>query len=157
MQNKAFAHFQKELNVRLQGMDRCDKSFWRITKEIGGIEAQRSGAAPSVDELADNFATKMSNGKDDDVDSEVQPQDLSIVPLSCWKVSRKRVKHVLLHIDASKFTNGVSPVFWKETAHVVYGALTKLYQRIVKDSALPFGLEDTTSDGSTQKRVCQGC
>lgn len=46
-------------------MDRCDKSFWRITREIGGIEAQRSGAAPSVDELVDHFATKMSNGKEE--------------------------------------------------------------------------------------------
>jgi len=46
IQNRAFAICQKELCEKLQGMHKCDKSFSMLANEIGGIESQRSAAAP---------------------------------------------------------------------------------------------------------------
>ena len=117
-------------------MSKSDKSFWRLTKEIGGIESQRSGAAPSAQDLAEHFATKMSNGKDVE-DNDFEPQDQKCISLCNWKIRRKRVMRVLRSIDASKSANGISPVFWKNTADVVCDAVTSLFKRIVKDAEYP--------------------
>lgn len=136
VQNRAFATYQKELSVRLADMSKCDKKFWQLAKEIGGVESSRSGAAPSPEALASAFAEKMSNGKDVE-DESFEPQDETSIPLSSWKIRRKRVYKVLSIVDASKSANGASPVFWKETSRVISDAVTKLLKKIVRKATWP--------------------
>jgi hypothetical protein len=131
VQNRAFAIFQKDLRTKISSLRQDDKQFWILARDIAGIDSARSSAAPSVDDLADHFASKMSNGKDVPDDGFV-PRDLSSIPLSMFKVRLKRVKDVLRKIDPSKSANGVPPIFWKETASVVAPAVTKLFQLIVR-------------------------
>jgi hypothetical protein len=64
VQNGAFAKYQFDLRLHIKEMRKDDKQFWKLAKEIGGIDTVRSSSAPSVDELVDHFANKMSNGKD---------------------------------------------------------------------------------------------
>ena len=59
------------------------------------------------------------------------------LPLSSWKIRRKRVYKVLSTVDASKSANGISPVFWKETTRVIYDAVTKLLKKIVRKATWP--------------------
>jgi len=136
VQNRAFAKYQKELSTRLASMDKSDKCFWRMAKEIGGTEAARSSAAPSPEDLAVHFASKMSNGKDEE-DVDFVPKDLTSVPLHSWKIRLKRVRQVLRTVDASKSANGISPAFWKNTALVLDRHITQLYKRIVREGTYP--------------------
>jgi hypothetical protein len=133
VQNRAFSKFQNELSIKLQSMDKGDKSFWKLAKEIGGLESTRTAAAPSAQVLAEHFAKKMSNGKDVE-DDDFTPRDFNSVPISSWKIREKRVKKVLQSIDASKSANGISPMFWKHTSQVVYKAVTNLFKRIVREA-----------------------
>ena len=73
VQNRAFANYQYGLRIKLQDMRKDDKQFWKIAREIGGIEQSRSSSAPSVEKLATHFASKMSNGKDCD-DADFKPR-----------------------------------------------------------------------------------
>ena len=66
-------------------MRKDDKAFWKITKEIGGISAARSRAAPSAEALAVHFAQKMTNGKDDE-DTNFVPVDSFSIPLKRFKI-----------------------------------------------------------------------
>ena len=136
VQNRAFAVYQKQLRVQLNDMDKSQKKFWQFAKEIGGVDVQRSGAAPPAEALAEHFATKMSNGAGQE-DHDFVPQDAHKMPLHSWKIRRKRVKQVLHKIDPSKSANGISPRFWKEVASVVNVAVTKLFQRIVRLATWP--------------------
>ena len=122
--------------MRLADISKCDKKFWQLAKEIGGVESSKSGAAPSSEALALAFAEKMSNGKDVE-DESFEPQDKTSIPLSSCKIRRKRVYKVLSIVAASKSTNGISPVFWKETARVVYDAVTKLLKKVVRKATRP--------------------
>ena len=76
----------------------------------------------------------MSNGKDVEFDYDFEPQDSKCIPISSWKIRRKQVKKVLRSIDPSKSANGISPVFWKNTADVISDAVTDLFKRIVRDA-----------------------
>ena len=58
-------------------MENSDKMFWKLTKEISGLEQSRNKAAPSVDDLVDHFASKMSNAAD--------VHDNDWVPPAHWK------------------------------------------------------------------------
>jgi len=128
--------YQKELSMRLESMDKCNKKFWQLTKEIGDIDASRSGADPSAEALVEQFATKMSNGKDQE-DTSFEPKDSNAIPLCAWKIRQKRFKKVLSSVDASKSANGISPRFWKETSSVVCDAITKFWQKIVRKAKWP--------------------
>lgn len=101
VRNRAFAMYQKELSMRLESIKKCDKKFWQLTKEIGGIGASRPGVAPSAEAPVEHFATKMSNGKDQE-DTSFESKGSNAIPLCAWKIRRKRVKKVLSSIDASK-------------------------------------------------------
>ena len=136
IQNRAFAAYQKELSSQLEQLNKSNKKFWQLAKEIGGVEVQRSGAAPAAEDLAEHFATKMSNGKDQE-DLDFVPQDAHQMPLHSWKIRRKRVKIVLSKIDPAKSANGVSPRFWKEVASVVSTAISKFFQKIVRQAKWP--------------------
>ena len=134
VQNRAFAQYQKDLSTQLKSMDKSDKSFWQLARDIGGIESSKSSAAPSAEDLAVHFANKMSNGKDEE-DFDFVPKDTTSIPLCNFKIRHKRVKQVLKKIDVSKSANGISPRFWKETADVLSWPVTKLYRRIIHDAS----------------------
>ena len=68
IQKRAFARHQKQLKAKLQSMKKSDRNFWQLTKEIAGLDGQRGGATPDVDDIVDHFAEKMSNGKDEEDD-----------------------------------------------------------------------------------------
>ena len=55
-------------------MSSADRNFWSLTKDLTGLSSSKSNAAPSVDALADHFANKMSNGKDEE-DDDFTPND----------------------------------------------------------------------------------
>ena len=74
--------------MKLDQMDKSSKKFWNLAKESNGIDAARSGAAPAAEELASHFATKLSNGKDQE-DTGFVPKDDAIVPLYAWKIPQK--------------------------------------------------------------------
>ena len=132
----AFAEFQLKLRLNLSDMNKDDKEFWSLVKELGGIDQERNSAAPDAQSIADHFALKMSNGADD-LDVDFVPRDSTRVPLSGWKVRYKKVLQTLKRIDASKSANGISPSFWKNTASVLAPAVTKLFKFIVRKAKWP--------------------
>ena len=116
-------------------MEKTDKQFWRITKEFGGVSCARSGAAPSAEALVDHFAAKMTNGKDIE-DEDFTPVDsLTSFPINNFKIRFKKVLSVLKSIVNSKSANGVSPVFWKDTADTIVPAVCKLFKLIIRDAS----------------------
>ena len=64
IQKKAFMEYNSKLSSRLGSMDKSDKIFWNLTKEIAGLQTNLSKSTPSPDELASHFAKKMSNAAD---------------------------------------------------------------------------------------------
>ena len=63
VQKRAYGIYQKQVKSKLNNMSNSDGAFWKLAKEIGGIEADRAQSAPSAEVLAEHFADKMSNGK----------------------------------------------------------------------------------------------
>lgn len=74
VQKKAIKEYNEKLKSQLDKMDRSEKAFWKLTKEIAGQSRPANKATPSVDDLADHFAKKMSNAKDD-VKENWRPRD----------------------------------------------------------------------------------
>ena len=86
---RAFKRWQATLRVRIHEMGNSDANFWKLTKEIGGLEPSRSAAAPPVDEVAAHLQSKMSNGRDlDDVKPLKIPDRLL---LKSWKICYRSV------------------------------------------------------------------
>jgi len=118
-------------------MSSSDRNFWQLTKEIGGLNAERGNAGPSVEELATHFADKMSNGKDEPEDDYFIPKDSRKVNLSNFKIRLKTVKKILRNMDPNKSANGIPPRFWRECVDVLAIHVCKLYQYIVKNAKYP--------------------
>ena len=137
MQRKAYSRFQKNIRAQLNEMSSSDRNFWQLTKEIGGLNAQRGTGAPSADALATHFAEKMPNGQDEPEDDYYIPKDSRKVSLSNFKIRLKTVKKVLSSMDPNKSANGIPPRFWKECVDVVAVYVCKLYQYIVKKAKYP--------------------
>ena len=76
-QMKAFRGYNLDLKEKLGEMEKSDKQFWELTKQISGLQAARTKSAPSAEELAKHFANKMSNG------AEVYDNDW--VPSENWR------------------------------------------------------------------------
>ena len=131
IQKKAYKAHQKRIKCKLNNLSSSDTNFWQLAKEIGGLAANRSQAAPSAQELADHFALKMSNGKDFD-EVEYTPPDEFKIPLSGFKIRYKDVLKMLQKMNPSKSANGVPPRFWKECAELLAPSVTRLYRHIVK-------------------------
>jgi hypothetical protein len=108
-----------------------DRRFWSLTKEISGLSQQRSASCPSVDALADHFATKMSNGQG----LSAGAGDVSVHPpvvMKGWKVRFKRVFKALQALDPSKSVNGVGNRFLKACSKVFAPVVTKLFRFVVR-------------------------
>ena len=110
VQRRAFDRYQFELAEKLSSLEKSDKKFWQLTKEIGGIDSARSTAAPSAEKLAVAFASKMSNGKEEE-NFNFTFRDERSVPIHSWRIRLKTVEKVLSNIDSAKSANGVSPIF----------------------------------------------
>ena len=97
------------------------------------VRFYRSDAAPSADDLADHFAAKMSNGKDND-DDGFKPNDNYCVPLSSFRILFKSVLKSLKHLDPSKSANGLGNRFLKECTNEIAPSITRLFKLIVRKS-----------------------
>ena len=53
-------------------MEKSDKRFWDLTKQIFGLEQTKNKGTPSVDELVGHIASNLSNATDV-YDNEWQP------------------------------------------------------------------------------------
>ena len=131
IQKEAYGSYQKKIKKKLASMSSSDGNFWQLAKEIGGLEPTRSDSAPSAQKLAEHFAEKMSNGKDD-IPDEYIPKDGLKIPLLSFRIRYKTVLKALQNADPSKSTNGIAPIFWKECAKVVAPSVCKLFKHIVK-------------------------
>jgi hypothetical protein len=45
-------------------MGTSDANYWRLTKEIAGLEPPHSASTPPVDCVAEHFQSKISNGRE---------------------------------------------------------------------------------------------
>ena len=117
-------------------MQNSDKNFWKLAKEIAGLDVEKSGATPDTDDLAEHFAAKMSNGANESADY-YKPKDSRSVPLCNFKIRFPRVLKCLQRIDPSKASNGVGNPFLKECADVIAPAVDSLFKHIVRKSMYP--------------------
>ena len=110
-------------------MSNADRNFWALIKDLSGLStsAARSSSTPSVKAIADHFAHKMSNGKDEE-DDDFTPNDDTYIPLSSFKIRHKSVLKSLKKLDPSKSTNGFGPRFLKECAEVLAPSVTRLFK-----------------------------
>ena len=90
------------------------------------------------DDLADDFAEKMSSGKDEE-DPNFTPNINAQCSISSFKITRKQVKKSLKKLDPSKSVNGLGPRarFLKECADILTISVTRLSKLIVKKSTIP--------------------
>ena len=119
-----------KVKKKLASMTNGDRNFWNLTKEIAGLDTSKGSATPSVDDLADHFAEKMSNGEGVTED-DFKPTNDFQVKMTGFKIKFKRVKTVLSHLDTSKSANGVGNLFLRECAVELAPAMTKLFKYIV--------------------------
>ena len=132
-------------------MSSSDRNFWRLTKEIRGLDTQRGTGATSADDLAAHFSEKMSNGKDESEDDYYIPKDSRKVSLSNFKIRLKTVKKVLSSMDPNKSANDIPPRFGRECVAVVAIHVCKLYQyNHCQESEIPFSQEIWQSHCSSQ-------
>ena len=138
IQSKAKKEYNSKLAARLGSMNKSDKNFWNLTKEIAGLQNTHSKSAPSPEELVSHFAKKMSNAADIyDNDWEQPPQRNAKTKLKGFRVSMKRVLRSLRSLDCSKSINGVPNIFLKECATQLAAPLTKLFRHICKKGSFP--------------------
>ena len=131
IQRKAFKAYNVKLKARLDGMSTADRNFWSLIKELSGLSGSKSNAAPDAEALADHFAQKMSNGKDEE-DNDFIPNSNHSIPLSAFRIQRKTVLNSLKKLDPNKSTNGFGNRFLKECAEVLEPTVTKLFRFIVQ-------------------------
>ena len=67
-------------------MQKSEKSFWELAKEMSGQPRAGSKAAPNVEQLVDRFAQKMSNDADAE-DNTWKPADGRTKKLTSFKIS----------------------------------------------------------------------
>ena len=133
IQRKAYSRYQKEIKSKLSGMSNADidGAFWKLAKEIGGLEADRAQSAPCAEMLAEHFAEKMTSGKGVE-DSEFTPKTPFKIKFTSFKVRFKKVLKVLKSVDPSKSANGIAPRFWKERAIEFAPSTCKMFKYIVQ-------------------------
>ena len=134
IQRKAFKAYNVKIKNRLDAMSNADRNFWSLIKELTGLSNVQSKSAPSPEALAEQFATKISNGKDQD-DDGFNPNSNHSIPLSSFRVRRKDVLKSLKNLDPNKSANGFGPRFLKECAVVLASSITTLFRFVVKKSS----------------------
>jgi len=134
IQRKAFKAYNLKIKKQLAEMSNADRNFWSLIKDLSGLSAARSSSTPSVEALADHFAQKMSNGKDEE-DDDFTPNDDAYMPLSSFKIRHKSVLKSLKKLDPNKSANGFGPRFLKECAVALAPSVTRLFKIIVKKAS----------------------
>ena len=138
VQRREFKKYNLSLSKKLKSMEKSDKRFWNLAKEISGLEQSRNKAAPSVNDLADHFASKMSNAADVHDNDWVPPAHWKgKAKLSSFKVDQRTVLKCLKSLDINKSINGIPYIFLRECAQILCAPLTKLYQFICKKGEFP--------------------
>ena len=138
IQRRAFAIYNQRLSKQLSEMEKSDKTFWNLTKQISGLQPARNKAAPNADKLADHFASKMSNAANK-FDNDWKPSDKwnAKAKLSSFKVHHRDVLKQLKSLDTNKSINGIPYMLLKECAQQLYEPLTKLYRFICQRGEFP--------------------
>jgi hypothetical protein len=134
-QARAYAAYQAKVKVKLT--ESSGRAFYSLTKEIAGIGPSHSSAAPSVEDLANHFAEKMTIPPDLNSMSYTAPDITAGYKIFKFGVSSKRVLKVLGSLNVNKSVNGVSPRFLRECAAEICAADTSLFRRIVSDAIYP--------------------
>ena len=119
-------------------MEKSDKSFWELSKQISGLQQTRNKAAPSADDLVDHFASKMSNAAEV-FDNDWTPPERwkNKAKLSSFKIHHRDVLKQLKSLNTNKSINGIPYILLKECANVLYEPLTRLYRYICKRGEFP--------------------
>ena len=125
VQRKAKKVYNQGLKLKLIKMQKSEKSFWEITKEISGQSRVSNQAAPDVDELAIRFASKMSNAENVEHGSW-KPQDRKKCKLSSFKISFSKVLKSLKSVDINKSINSVANHLLKNCAEAIAPSMTSL-------------------------------
>lgn len=134
-ERKAYAQHRARLTARLSESTN-DADWWHEVKKHAGAGGTRSKAAPSVEDLADFFAKKLSlDGEEGDdvpdftVDS---PEDLPR-----FRIRYQQVRKVLVSLDPKKSVNGLSPRLLKACANELTLPVYKLFRKIAKHDVWP--------------------
>jgi hypothetical protein len=134
---RAFKCYQAAVRVKLGESTGSPRDFWTLTKQVAGLRRECSTAAPSVEELANHFAEKMTIDPElDEMDFEA-PDVEGKMKIRKWKVSRERVLLVLKGLNENKAVNGVSPRYLRQCAEAIVDAEHSLYKRIVREAVYP--------------------
>ena len=134
VQKRAYHAHQTKIKMRLANSGNDDSDFWHLCKEIAGLDCEKGAAVPDVQDCADHFANKMSNGKEIEYDEDFKPEDDFKVRISSFKIRRKNVLVALKKMDPKKSANGISPRFSKECAVIMEPYVTLLFKYIAKMS-----------------------
>ena len=92
---------------KLSKMQKSEKSFWELTKELSGQPRASNKAAPDVDELVDHFANKMSNGADVE-DNSWKPVDGKTKRLVSFKINFQAILKSLKKLDVNKSIESIA-------------------------------------------------
>lgn len=138
VQKRAYFDYNKNLSKRLRSMEKSDGKFWDLTKQISGLQQQRSRAAPDANQLVDHFADKMSNGANE-FDNDWKPPNhwKGKAKISNFKVHKRDVLRILKSLDTNKSMNGIPYLLLKECAQELCEPLTLLYRFICKKGEFP--------------------
>jgi hypothetical protein len=120
-------------------MEKSDKQFWELTKQISGLQAARTKSAPSAKELAKQFANKMSNGAEV-YDNDWVPSEnwrKKETHMSSFRIRLKDVLKSLKSLDPSKSMNGIPNIMLRECANVLHTPLTLLFRLISSSGVFP--------------------
>jgi hypothetical protein len=137
-QRRAFAQYNQRLTKQLEDMEKSDKSFWELSKQISGLQQTRNKAAPSADDLVDHFASKMSNAAEV-FDNDWSPPERwkNKAKLSSFKIHHRDVLKQLKSLNTNKSINGIPYILLKECANELYEPLTRLVRHICKGGEFP--------------------
>ena len=87
----AFREYNLDLKEKLGKMEKSDKRFRELTKQISGLQTARAKSAPSAEELAKHFVDKMSNG------AEVYDNDW--VPSENWRKKKTTMSSFRIRLE----------------------------------------------------------
>ena len=125
-----YSRYQEEIRLKLNSMSNGDGAFWKLSKGIGGLEADRAQSAPCAEVLAEHFAENMTSGKGVE-DRGFTPKNPFKIKFTSFKVQFKKVRFNK-SIDPSKSANGVAPRFWKECSIELAPSTCKMFKYIVQ-------------------------
>ena len=124
----AYKRHRRTLAKRLRE-NKGDADWWHTVKLHAGASTSRTAAAPNAESLADFFAEKLSlDGQEEDTvpDFDVpNPGDLNT-----FRITLKKVTHILKSLNPNKSVNGISPRVLRECYKVLALPICRLFKKI---------------------------